>query len=284
MDDYTLVLNAGSSSLKFCVYRRPEASEWRLEARGQIEGIGTVAALLREGRRGRHGSRHQLDPAVVRDGRTALDALGAWLRSTYSGARRPRRRPPRRPWRPAFCRADVVTPEVLDELQRTDPAGAAPSATQSGGDRRGLRTAAQVCRRSPASTPASIAASRRSRSSCRCRGRSAHAGVQRYGFHGLSYEYIASVLPRGRAGDRRRPRHRRAPRQRRQSLRDEKPQERRQHLRVHGTRWSVHGNTARIARSRRRPLSLSEPRAERERSRDDALQEVGAARHLRHQQ
>ena len=44
-------------------------------------------------------------------------------------------------------------------------------------------------------------------------------GVQRYGFHGLSYEYIASVLPRGRAGDRRRPRHRRAPRQRREPVR-----------------------------------------------------------------
>ena len=41
MDDYALVLNAGSSSLKFCVYRRPEASGWRLEARGQIDGIGT---------------------------------------------------------------------------------------------------------------------------------------------------------------------------------------------------------------------------------------------------
>ena len=41
MDDYALVLNAGSSSLKFCVYRRPETDAWRLEARGQIEGIGT---------------------------------------------------------------------------------------------------------------------------------------------------------------------------------------------------------------------------------------------------
>jgi uncharacterized membrane protein YfcA len=34
MDDYTLVLNAGSSSLKFCVYRRAQRDAWRLEARG----------------------------------------------------------------------------------------------------------------------------------------------------------------------------------------------------------------------------------------------------------
>ena len=42
MDDYAIVLNAGSSSLKFCVYRRPEVEAWRLETRGQIEGIGTA--------------------------------------------------------------------------------------------------------------------------------------------------------------------------------------------------------------------------------------------------
>ena len=34
------------------------------------------------------------------------------------------------------------------------------------------------------------------RRSFRCRARSATSGVQRYGFHGLSYEYIASVLPK----------------------------------------------------------------------------------------
>ena len=40
MADYALVLNAGSSSLKFCIYRRPGGEAWRLEARGQIEGSG----------------------------------------------------------------------------------------------------------------------------------------------------------------------------------------------------------------------------------------------------
>ena len=45
MNDYALVLNAGSSSLKFCVFQRPKGKSWRLEARGQIEGIGTAARL-----------------------------------------------------------------------------------------------------------------------------------------------------------------------------------------------------------------------------------------------
>ena len=50
MDDYALVLNAGSSSLKFCVYRRPDSEKWRLEAGGQIRGHRDVASILRQGR------------------------------------------------------------------------------------------------------------------------------------------------------------------------------------------------------------------------------------------
>ena len=52
MDDFALVLNAGSSSLKFCVLRSDAwrmVGEWR--ARGQIEGIGTAPRLIRQGRR-----------------------------------------------------------------------------------------------------------------------------------------------------------------------------------------------------------------------------------------
>jgi len=45
MDDYALVLNAGSSSLKFCVYQRPDDNDWKIAARGQIEGIGTSPRL-----------------------------------------------------------------------------------------------------------------------------------------------------------------------------------------------------------------------------------------------
>jgi acetate kinase len=41
MADYALVLNAGSSSLKFSVYERLDDQEWQLSSRGQIEGIET---------------------------------------------------------------------------------------------------------------------------------------------------------------------------------------------------------------------------------------------------
>ena len=69
MDDYAVVLNAGSSSLKFCVYRRPEAGEWRLESRGQIEGIGTSPRFSAKDGAGARLADTSLDSAVVRDGR-----------------------------------------------------------------------------------------------------------------------------------------------------------------------------------------------------------------------
>src|SRR5215831_9349 len=87
MDDYSVVLNAGSSSLKFCVYRRPPSAPWRLEARGQIEGIGTSPKFSAKNDAGTKLADGGLDAKVVRDAPSALDALANWLRSTYGGAR-----------------------------------------------------------------------------------------------------------------------------------------------------------------------------------------------------
>src|SRR6185295_18729692 len=86
MDDYALVLNAGSSSLKFCVFQRPSGENWGLAARGQIEGIGTSPRLSVKGGDGEKLADETLD-ASVRNGSDAIDVLAAWLRSKYGGAR-----------------------------------------------------------------------------------------------------------------------------------------------------------------------------------------------------
>src|SRR6185436_2340794 len=86
MDEYALVLNAGSSSLKFCVYQRPDGEIWRLEARGQIDGIGSSPRLTVKDSAGAKVADDGLD-ASVRDGRAALDVLAKWLRARYAGAR-----------------------------------------------------------------------------------------------------------------------------------------------------------------------------------------------------
>jgi acetate kinase len=193
MDDYALVLNAGSSSLKFCVYRRPSAESWRLEARGQIEAIGTSPRLSAEDERGETLADEQLE-STVRDGRGALDALATWLRSRYGGSRvlgvghRVVHGGAR------FAGPTIVSREVLAELYELVPL--APlhqphnlAAIEAVFDR--LPDVPQVAcfdtsfHRGRPAVAELIPLPRDVRKS----------GLQRYGFHGLSYEYIASVLP-----------------------------------------------------------------------------------------
>jgi acetate kinase len=193
MDDFALVLNAGSSSLKFCVYQRPEGESWRLEARGQIEGIGTVPGIAVKDSGNRCLIDRRLDPRVG-DGHAAIDALAVWLRSQYGGSRvlgvghRVVHGGTR------FDRPTVVNRQVMDELNKLIPL--APlhepynlAAIEAVFER--LPDVPQVacfdtgfhCGHSAVVDLIPLP-----REICR-------AGLQRYGFHGLSYEYVASVLP-----------------------------------------------------------------------------------------
>jgi acetate kinase len=187
-----LVLNAGSSSLKFTVYGRLTAEGADVGASGRIEGIGSSPRF--EARDG--AGRVLIDQPVAGlvDGRSALDALAEWLRSHLAGAHvlgvghrvvhgGARYRAPTR-----------VTPQVLADLHELAPL--APlhqphnlAAIEAVAERmpdvpqvacfdtsfhRGQPAVAEV-------VPLPLDIRQR--------------GVQRYGFHGLSYEYIASVLP-----------------------------------------------------------------------------------------
>ena len=193
MDDYTLVLNAGSSSLKFCIYRRPPADAWRLEARGQIEGIGTSPRLSAKDGAGAALVEQALDASVC-DGRSALDALASWIRSHYRGARVLAVGHRVVHGGASYARPTLVTPQVLEELRELIPL--APLHQPHN-----LAAIEAVTERLPdvpqvacfdtgfhRGQPAVAELIPLPREICR-------AGVQRYGFHGLSYEYIASVLP-----------------------------------------------------------------------------------------
>jgi len=193
MDDYAVVLNAGSSSLKFCVYGRPENQAWRLEARGQIEGIGTAPRFAANDGAGASVADERLD-STVRDGRSALDAVAGWLRSKYGGARvlgvghRVVHGGAR------FTGPIVITPQVLEELRTLIPL--APlhqphnlAAIEAVSERLpGVPQVACFDTSFHRGQPAVVEVVPLPREICR-------SGIQRYGFHGLSYEYIASVLP-----------------------------------------------------------------------------------------
>ena len=193
MSDYALVLNAGSSSLKFCVFGRPEGETWRLESRGQIEGIGTSPRFS-----AKDGSGAVLDErqpsASVTDARTALDTLAGWLRSRYGSARVLGVGHRVVHGGAKFSGPTVVTPSVLDDLRKLVPlaplhqpynlaaieavAARLPGVPQVAcfdtSFHRGQAGVAEVI-----PLPRDLVRS----------------GIQRYGFHGLSYEYIASALP-----------------------------------------------------------------------------------------
>lgn len=164
--EYLLVLNAGSSSLKFAVHERTGPQAWKDADRGQVAGTGNPAlrALLER-------LRERLD-----GGRVA----GVGHRVVHGG--------------PRYAGPVVITPEVLAELREL--AVLAPlhqphslAAIDALADRmpgvpqvacfdtsfhRELPPVAEVL-----PLPREIR----------------EAGLRRYGFHGISCDYIASVLP-----------------------------------------------------------------------------------------
>ena len=194
MDDYALVLNAGSSSLKFCVFRAAGGENWRLEARGQIEGIGTsprISAKDGEGEglvdrkptaRCATAATRWMPCCVAADRHMAARrVVGVGHRVVHGGAR--------------FTGPDRRDPASFGRTPQSDTArSACISRTISQRSKRSSN-ACPTCRRSLASIRVFIGANRQLPNWFRCRAKSADAGVQRYGFHGLSYEYIASVLP-----------------------------------------------------------------------------------------
>ena len=86
MDDYALVLIAGSSSLKFCVFQRLVRKVWQVAGRGQIKGIGTSPRLSAKDAQVVVFAKDSLD-AKVADGHAAIDGLASWPRSKWQGAR-----------------------------------------------------------------------------------------------------------------------------------------------------------------------------------------------------
>jgi len=194
MDAYTLVLNAGSSSLKFCLYQRREESNWDIAARGQIDGIGTSPQLSAKDAHGALLAKTKLDDSVS-DGRAAIETLREWLvskwgavrvlgvghRVVHGGVR--------------YSKPVLLTQDILAQLRELIPL--APlhqpfnlAAIEAVFDR--LPDVPQVACfdtgfHSGHSQITKLVALPRHVCS---------AGLERYGFHGLSYEYIASQLPK----------------------------------------------------------------------------------------
>jgi acetate kinase len=192
MSDHILVLNAGSSSVKFAVYGRA-ALGWSDEVRGQIEGIGTAPKFSAKDSAGKSLVDEKLG-ADVRDARAALGGLAAWLRKRFPDAKLVGVGHRVVHGGSRHAAPALVTDEVLADLRALVPLAPLHQPHNL--------AAIDVLRERQPDVP-QVACFDTSFH----RGQSAVAelvplpkkirdqGVQRYGFHGLSYEYIASTLP-----------------------------------------------------------------------------------------
>jgi acetate kinase len=192
MDDYAIVLNAGSSSLKFSIYRRPHMAAWALDARGQIDGIGTSPRFTAAAQDGTRIGDERLEAGI--DGRGAFDALASRLRARYGNARVLGVGHRVVHGGAKYAGPTIVTPDVVADLRTLVPLAPLHQPYN-------LAAIDAVTERMPGVPQVACF------DTSFHRGRPAVAdvvplprelcadGVQRYGFHGLSYEYIASVLP-----------------------------------------------------------------------------------------
>jgi acetate kinase len=187
-----LVVNAGSSSVKFQVFAAQSAGELTRRIKGQIDGIGTSPRLRGNGADGASVDR-EFRREDVADVPAALHVAAAWLRDeqqihpnaighrvVHGG--------------PDFDRPVLVTAEVLARLERYVPL--APLHQPHN-----LAPIRSVLERLPDLPQVACfdTAFHREHSALADHyaipQRFYGDGVRRYGFHGLSYEYIASRLP-----------------------------------------------------------------------------------------
>jgi acetate kinase len=162
-----------------------------MDARGQIEGIGTSPRLSAKDSQGEKIADQTL---TVRDGREAVAALALWLNSKYGGSRvlgvghRVVHGGSR------FTGPTKINSTVLDQLRELIPLAPLHQPYNIGiieAAMERLPGVQQVAcfdtsfHRGQPAVAELVPLPREMR----------QAGLQRYGFHGLSYEYIASVLP-----------------------------------------------------------------------------------------
>lgn len=196
MSSGLLVLNAGSSSIKFSVFRLPEGGERELKivCRGNVEEAGGKTRFSATDGKRRPLSTEQFPGDHPYSHQSALEDLLSWLnavqdlphivavghRVVHGGV--------------DFSTPQIVTPEILARLERLIPLAPLHQPHNLAAIRDLMETKPDLPQvacfdtafhRSQPEMARLFALPREYR----------ELGIQRYGFHGLSYEYIAGRLP-----------------------------------------------------------------------------------------
>jgi acetate kinase len=187
-----LVLNAGSSSLKFSLFEYEAASDLHLMAKGQVEGIGTAPHFVAKDHHGQiladehwqgedkdHDHCLQAIAALLRQQYQGLKLLGVGHRVVHGGAH--------------YAAPVRLTPGIINALDALTPL--AP--LHQPHNLAAIRAVASALPDLPQIACFDTAFHRSQNQinqlfglpySCYER------GIRRYGFHGLSYEYVSTTL------------------------------------------------------------------------------------------
>jgi acetate kinase len=192
--DTILVVNAGSSSVKFQVFELKQGNDLKRQVKGQIDGVGSRPRLRASAADGKALVDRTYENEAIRDVTVALSTAGAWLRGelkidpiaighrvVHGG--------------PGYDKPVRVDQKVLTQLERYvslaplhQPYNLAPIRSILAN----FSDLPQV-----ACFDTAFHRSHGALADCYAIPRELHAeGVRRYGFHGLSCEYIASALPK----------------------------------------------------------------------------------------
>jgi acetate kinase len=191
--DSILVVNAGSSSVKFQLFALDGAAQLTRKIKGQIEGIGTRPRFRASGPDRTTLIDREYDAPTIADVPAAMRSAGAWLREE------PRIAPSAVGHRvvhggPEYDNPVLINEQVLARLERYVPLAPLHQPHNLAPIRAILADFPELPQVACFDTAFH-------------RNHSAAAdhyaipqplyaeGVRRYGFHGLSYEYIASRLP-----------------------------------------------------------------------------------------
>lgn len=193
MADVILVLNAGSSSIKFSAFD-VEADELTLVTRGQVEGLFSSPHFVAYDAQGEKTGEHAWGDGARLEHADAIAHLGAFLRGHGAGHRLVAVGHRVVHGGAHFTKPALVNAEVIAELDKLTPL--APLHQPHN-----LKPIRIIAERNPdlpqvacfdtafhATQPPLAQAFALPESITK-------NGVKRYGFHGLSYEYIATTLP-----------------------------------------------------------------------------------------
>ena len=193
MSGTVLVVNAGSSSVKFQLFERLPGDELELEFKGQMEGIGTRPRLQAKSAVGKVLVEASYQPGLLDDLPDALGKVGEWLRAQLAGVE-----PDAIGHRVVHGGPEFGAPVLIDDTVLAKLETLVPLAPLHQGNN--LLPIRIIRERYPNIPQVACFDTAFHRGHPEVADRFAIAeqyyreGVRRYGFHGLSYEYVSQHL------------------------------------------------------------------------------------------